>query len=348
MNRFLSTTALVIAMGLPSVTLAQVTTDETTAETTTETSATSGFLSERAQTDIFVSELMGMDVYAQASTSGTETDTAADLSSENTDDMATAPDDGTATTTGGTMDDLEVIGQINEVILSADGEVRALVIGVGGFLGMGEQDVAMGMDKLDFTTSPDDMGELIIIADTNADELGQTPAFDRTTTGAGDRSDLEAEGQGGQVTETQDGMPTDAENDGTDATDPDAMPMDGQPGMQADDTERGAFAAPDIERDGYGRMEVGSVSSDTLVGQSVYDINDTDVGTVEELILGEGGEVMDVIIDFGGFLGIGSRQAALSYDELTILTTEANDDVRVYVDATEEQIQNLPEYESAN
>ena len=44
----------------------------------------------------------------------------------------------------------EKLGDINELILDKDGKVNAVVIGVGGFLGMGEHDVAVSMDKLKF------------------------------------------------------------------------------------------------------------------------------------------------------------------------------------------------------
>ena len=44
----------------------------------------------------------------------------------------------------------EKLGDINELILDKDGKVNAVVIGVGGFLGMGEHDIAVSMDKLKF------------------------------------------------------------------------------------------------------------------------------------------------------------------------------------------------------
>jgi sporulation protein YlmC with PRC-barrel domain len=44
----------------------------------------------------------------------------------------------------------EKLGDINELILDKDGRVSAVVIGVGGFLGMGEHDIAVTMDKLKF------------------------------------------------------------------------------------------------------------------------------------------------------------------------------------------------------
>jgi sporulation protein YlmC with PRC-barrel domain len=48
----------------------------------------------------------------------------------------------------------EKLGDINELILDKDGKVSAVVIGVGGFLGMGEHDIAVSMDKLKFIEEP--------------------------------------------------------------------------------------------------------------------------------------------------------------------------------------------------
>ena len=48
----------------------------------------------------------------------------------------------------------EKLGDINELLLDAEGRVKAVVIGVGGFLGMGEHDIAVSMDKLKFMETP--------------------------------------------------------------------------------------------------------------------------------------------------------------------------------------------------
>jgi len=48
----------------------------------------------------------------------------------------------------------EKLGDVNELILDKDGKVSAVVIGVGGFLGMGEHDIAVSMDKLKFKEEP--------------------------------------------------------------------------------------------------------------------------------------------------------------------------------------------------
>ena len=51
-------------------------------------------------------------------------------------------------------DSNEKLGDVNEIILDKSGKVTAVVIGVGGFLGMGEHDVAVSMDKLKFVEEP--------------------------------------------------------------------------------------------------------------------------------------------------------------------------------------------------
>ncbi|WP_052955050.1 PRC-barrel domain-containing protein [Microvirga vignae] len=47
----------------------------------------------------------------------------------------------------------ESIGDINDVIVDRNGQVMAAVVGVGGFLGIGEKDVAVPFKSLEFATS---------------------------------------------------------------------------------------------------------------------------------------------------------------------------------------------------
>jgi hypothetical protein len=42
----------------------------------------------------------------------------------------------------------ESIGSIDDVLVDADGRVRQVIVGVGGFLGMGERKVAIAWDQL--------------------------------------------------------------------------------------------------------------------------------------------------------------------------------------------------------
>ncbi|WP_128926437.1 PRC-barrel domain-containing protein [Bradyrhizobium guangxiense] len=48
----------------------------------------------------------------------------------------------------------EKLGDINELLVDKNGKINAVVIGIGGFLGMGEHDIAVSMDKLEFVEEP--------------------------------------------------------------------------------------------------------------------------------------------------------------------------------------------------
>jgi sporulation protein YlmC with PRC-barrel domain len=48
----------------------------------------------------------------------------------------------------------EKIGDINELIVGRDGKIESVVIGAGGFLGMGERDVAVPFSQVKFVEEP--------------------------------------------------------------------------------------------------------------------------------------------------------------------------------------------------
>ena len=48
----------------------------------------------------------------------------------------------------------ESLGSINDLLTDKSGDIKAVVIGVGGFLGVGEHLVAVPIDKVKFVTEP--------------------------------------------------------------------------------------------------------------------------------------------------------------------------------------------------
>jgi len=71
----------------------------------------------------------------------------------------------------------ENVGDINDLLVGTNGQVKAAVVGVGGFLGMGEKDVAVPLDKLKMAKDENGMDYLTI--QTSRAELEAAPAFDR-------------------------------------------------------------------------------------------------------------------------------------------------------------------------
>jgi len=72
----------------------------------------------------------------------------------------------------------ENVGDINDIIIGKDGRVEGVVIGVGGFLGLGEKDVLIPLDRIQFSRD-DNNNQRLVIASTKQD-LENAPAFDRT------------------------------------------------------------------------------------------------------------------------------------------------------------------------
>jgi hypothetical protein len=68
------------------------------------------------------------------------------------------------------------IGTISDLILSKDAKtIDGFVIGVGGFLGIGEKSVALKMDRLKITQTPE--GAMQLTMDAKKEELANAPAF---------------------------------------------------------------------------------------------------------------------------------------------------------------------------
>jgi sporulation protein YlmC with PRC-barrel domain len=51
-------------------------------------------------------------------------------------------------------DNNEKLGSINDLLMDKGGNIKAVVLGVGGFLGMGEHLVAVPLDKVKFSNEP--------------------------------------------------------------------------------------------------------------------------------------------------------------------------------------------------
>ena len=69
----------------------------------------------------------------------------------------------------------ETIGDVNEVVLGKDGKVAAVIVGVGGFLGMGEREVALTFDSLRMTR--DSGNNLVLSVNATKDGLKAAPEW---------------------------------------------------------------------------------------------------------------------------------------------------------------------------
>jgi len=367
MKRFLSTTAIVLTM-----------TGAAFADAHSE-----GFGNVAVeQTDFLASDLIGMRIYNSEAEVEADATLAADAEKE--------------------WDD---IGEINDIIVTKDGDVSAVILGIGGFLGMGERDVSISMDKIKILSDED--GERFLVVNTSKEMLEQAPEFERpmmdgdamngdaamnddeamnetddNVTIVTKNAENETEEMANDVEAETEEMAQDAENAAENIeaeteemaneveAESEEMAQEAETMMEnaeaeteeavneaeanttvitGDETvERELLPRPAVEREGYAAAEadmIEQMSADDLEGSYVYGANDETVGEIDTLLLGDNGKIDRVVINVGGFLGLGEKPVAVTFDELQVLQNVEGDDVRIYIDSTEERLESQPEYQ---
>ncbi len=328
--------------------------------------------------DYTASDLMGTRIYA----------------AEQEFDMATPVAAGTAT-------EWDDIGEIGDFVIGVDGTLEAVILDIGGFLGIGERHVAVQWSALQPVVEDDDPTDVFLVVNASRAMLEGAPEVERTArpvdmamdTGAtmtGDETVVMAEGteveevpvenvevveaetveaadvevveaepveeiaaEEAEVVTTTVPVTTDTEvateeaeiaEEGTltvveeDVVDPAATRMDG---------ERAMLRAPMYEREGYETVMMDELTSEDMTGMRLYGAEDEDIGEIKDLIMAADGQSIErVVLDIGGFLGLGEHQVAVTLDELQIMRDEAGLN-RAYIDATQEELEAQPEYAPA-
>ncbi len=77
----------------------------------------------------------------------------------------------------GTGDDAENIGEVKDIVIGEDGGMQAVVVGVGGFLGIGEMEVAVDFEQLEWAERD---GARWLVAPMSKEQLETQAAFDRS------------------------------------------------------------------------------------------------------------------------------------------------------------------------
>ncbi|WP_425092156.1 PRC-barrel domain-containing protein [Tropicimonas sp. S265A] len=148
MTRLLRTTALSAALFTAAAAHAEMTADNDM------------FIPGASETDMHASDFIGMRVYA------------------------TAPqgDEGwSMMSVQGAQTEWDDVGEINDLVITREGDISSVLVDIGGFLGIGEHHVAMNKDEIRFvsdseTDAPDDF--FLVIPASKAD-LEAAPAYDR-------------------------------------------------------------------------------------------------------------------------------------------------------------------------
>jgi hypothetical protein len=222
--------------------------------------------------------------------------------------------------------DWEDVGEINDLMISLTGDTEAVLVDVGGFLGIGEKTVAVSLNQLTLvpdSASPDDY---FIVFHGTKDSLTGAPAFDSEMVFAAEEPAADAMATDPAATDVMADSavadPAATEVATADATQPaDAAPMPGE------------------------AVDLAAWAESDLVGKRVYGPGDEDIGEISAVAMTADGKVDGAVVDVGGFLGIGEKKVALTSDMLQVVK---EDDGTFFfrVNATQEQLEALAPYSS--
>lgn len=261
-------------------------------------------------------------------------------------------------------DDAESIGEVNDIIIGSDGLAEAVVIGVGGFIGIGEKEVAVDFNRLSWIERDDDR---VLVLATTREELESAPEFDRTVLSPADGGDrtasadapTERSGDAAAVT-ADDATSTTATTDRATRADTDADATDDTAAATATDRDDEATAtapertaaiptpAPNVAEDGdanegWATVDRAEITADELMGADVHGADNADLGEVSDIILTADGQVEAYVVDVGGFLGMFAKPVALDASSLDIMRNE-NGELRVITSLNAERLKEHTAY----
>jgi sporulation protein YlmC with PRC-barrel domain len=200
----------------------------------------------------------------------------------------------------------ESIGEISDLVLQKEGETRAALIDVGGFLGVGEKTVGIPFDRLQISKAEDGSEQVTVAM--SKEELEQLPAVE---------------------------MPAE-----TAAVEQPIAPDATAPAAGDEPATTGSVAVPPASYEAITQ----EIAASELMGATVYGPDESSVGEISDVVFNATGDIQGAVIDVGGFLGIGEKPVAVGFDELQVREDE-NGTLSVMVSANQEQLDSAPIYE---
>ncbi|BCG77975.1 PRC-barrel domain-containing protein [Mesorhizobium sp. 113-3-3] len=228
----------------------------------------------------------------------------------------------------GTGDDAQNIGSVNDIVLSKEGKAQSLVIGVGGFLGLGAKNVTYDFNKAQWAEKN---GDRWLVAQTTKEELQAQPDFNRKAYDPVPATTASNEPAATAPAET---------------TAPAAAPTDKTaqaPAATAPDQTKTAA----IDKSTLTEMPMGEIRGEDLKGATVYGANDAKVGEIGDVVLTSDKKTDAVIVNVGGFLGIGEKEVAVGLDNLKFMT-DKDGKKYLYTSFTKEQLEAQPAYDKGS
>ena len=218
--------------------------------------------------------------------------------------------------------DMENIGEVADIVITHDGEIQGILVRFGGFLGMGSRTVLLTTNHLNFVSrsSADNAAEnFFVVMSLTKDELEALPEWDAQQLQTGFSL------TGGEIYRDGNAQPRTVMSPSS---------WDNREAAQ----QTGVFSG------GYVLLARNQWSRDRLVGAQVYADNGDRVGTVSDVTMNGNNAVAGLIVDIGGFLGMGGHTVRISADQAEVGWNEGKEDTRINLPMTRSQLEALPAY----
>jgi len=205
--------------------------------------------------------------------------------------------------------DAAEIGYVKDLVLGASGQISAVVLGVGGFLGAGEKNVAVAYSQVQWALASD--GSLRGVLNSSKDALAAAPDFkfpDYTAIAQASSASVETSSASSVAVVSSSAA---------------------QPG--------------DVDMTTLKPLDVASLKAEDLKGTDVISPTGQKLGDIDDFVLTGDGKVDAVVVEFGGFLGIGTKHVAVAYDGLKFMIG-ANNERYLVINVTRDQLNAQPDY----
>jgi sporulation protein YlmC with PRC-barrel domain len=170
------------------------------------------------------------------------------------------------------------IGEIADVVMGRDGKIEGFIVSVGGFLGIGEKDVAVPFDAVRSTQRN---GNMRLTMNATKDQLEKAPAFKFDTA----------------FVQT-------------------LAPLTPAPLTPAQRTTTGV--ATPAQAQVLSAIPNNTTTITSYYKKNVYDRADAKIGEITDVLVDKDGKIDGFIMSVGGFLGIGEKNVAVPFDAVKV------------------------------
>ena len=234
---------------------------------------------------------------------------------------ATAPHDGMASADTRKLigrnvknADNETIGEIKSIHIGPTGKVDSVMVGVGGFLGVGEREVSLKWSDLMISNN----GETVKVNMTK-EQLKAMPAYR-----------YKDEGWRGQVFTDKGPWTAEPRSAAADRTPPAAGTDTRGPARDQAASVKGDFNAD------------GNMSGSAIIGASIRNEAKETVGKIDDVFIDKNGAIKTVVVSVGGFLGVGSKDVAVNWEDIKF--ERDGNSVVLVTSWTKESLKAMPDY----